>query len=941
MASAPIDLNPTAVQETGHSPAQSAGPSAEPSAVLALSAAPSYMPALDGLRALAVLAVIFYHANLPAWLPGGFLGVECFFVISGFLITSLLLAEWERNGRLNFSAFWLRRARRLLPALFLLLIGVLTYSVLFLPGEVAALRRDAGAAAVYVSNWYLIFSHQSYFEAVGRPPLLRHLWSLAVEEQFYLLWPLIFGGLMFVTRSASAEKRRRVALLLIIAGAIASSVLMAALYQPMADPSRPYYGTDTRAAGLLIGAALALLWAPGRARFGHESAAASLAQLPALLAAGAEPSALFPQPSVGAEASPATPAGAAVLLSRSSVVDTSPAIFAAGDADLTTSAGIDNSLAASAAMNPTAPDETAAVDLSLPTSPITDAGPPALAAGETETATSVTLDVAEPLETAAASYPLAPAPVVEATPSVGPSAPEPTPAPAHPFRLRVSLPLILDVVGLFALAGLFAAFFAMNEFQSFLYLGGFSLVSLATALVIAASVDTRARVLPRLLGWGPLRWIGLRSYGLYLWHWPVFQLTRPQLDLPLDGLPLFALRMAITLLVVELSYRLIEMPVRKGALGRAWQRWRESSGHRRARLTLQWVAAACALLVFGAVLGNSVVNAQPPPPPDYLAALASPLPGDPPGADPPALIPTPIATPQSAPGDSSAGQPVAAPTPQAVASASGAAAHPAPAAPVLVTVERPAAYAPHAGWPGGLRPVVLELSPRELLAAAEPGPATGSASLTSGSPSTGAPTTATTAGAAPAAGNPSRPLTLTLAQPAPLTSPLPLAAVQAPVTSTTATLRITAIGDSVMRGAAKQLLEAMPGMEIDANIGRLPWDVTGVVQAHLSAGNLRSVVVIHTGGNGIFTAQMLDQIMALLADRKRVVFLTVKVPRAWESYNNRMLEANVKRYPNAVLVDWRVDSLSHPEWFWGDAIHLREDGARVFARLIADAVFAP
>ena len=242
-----------------------------------------------------MLAVIFYHANLPPWLPGGFLGVECFFVISGFLITSLLLAEWERNGRLNFKAFWLRRARRLLPALFLLLIGVLTYCVIFLPGEVAALRRDAGAAAVYVSNWYLIFSHQSYFEAVGRPPLLRHLWSLAVEEQFYLLWPLIFSGLMLVNRAAGPEKRRRVALLIIIAGALASTALMAALYQPLVDPSRPYYGTDTRAAGLLIGAALALLWAPARARQSRRSSTAIPARALEVPAAEAVAAAAVPE----------------------------------------------------------------------------------------------------------------------------------------------------------------------------------------------------------------------------------------------------------------------------------------------------------------------------------------------------------------------------------------------------------------------------------------------------------------------------------------------------------------------------------------------------------------------------------------------------------------------------------------------------------------------
>ena len=436
----------------------------------------------------------------------------------------------------------------------------------------------------------------------------------------------------------------------------------------------------------------------------------------------------------------------------------------------------------------------------------------------------------------------------------------------------------------------------------------------------------------RVLGWGPLRWIGLRSYGLYLWHWPVFQLTRPQIDLPLDGLPLFALRMAITLLVVEFSYRLIEMPVRQGVLGRAWRGWRAASGERRTRLTIQWATAACVLLVFGAVLGNSVAGAQPPPPPDYLAALAAPLPGDATLADPtlgdPAIgdpsagtpAPAPLTSPLGVPGTPAAGGP--SPTPTAA----------------LVTVERLAGYAPPAGWPAGLRPVVLEIPLQQMLAAAESHLAASSASVKSGSPSTGA-----SAGATPAAGAaPSRPLTLTLAQPAPFTSPLPPgAAVQAPVTSTTATLRITAIGDSVMRGAAPQLLAAMPGMEIDAPIGRLPWHVADVVKAHIKAGTLRSVVVIHTGGNGLFTAQMLDQVMALLADRKRVVFLTVKVPREWESYNNRMLAANVGRYSNAVLLDWRADSLNHPEWFWGDAIHLREDGAKDFARLIANAVFAP
>ena len=143
----------------------------------------AHMPGLDGLRALSVIAVLLYHAEL-AWIPGGFLGVEVFFVISGYLITALLLAEWRQRGRIDLKTFWLRRARRLLPALYLTLVVTLALAVVFLPGEVAGLRRDAIAAFGYVTNWYLVFGHESYFEAIGRPSLLKHLWSLAVEEQF-------------------------------------------------------------------------------------------------------------------------------------------------------------------------------------------------------------------------------------------------------------------------------------------------------------------------------------------------------------------------------------------------------------------------------------------------------------------------------------------------------------------------------------------------------------------------------------------------------------------------------------------------------------------------------------------------------------------------------------------------------------------------------------
>src|SRR5215217_6687399 len=216
-----------------------------------------YVPGLDGLRALAVIAVLLYHAGLP-WIPGGFLGVEVFFVISGYLITALLLTEWRRLGRVDLKAFWLGRARRLLPALYLVLVVTLAYAVVFLPGEVAGLRGDVLAALGYVTNWYLVLGQESYFEAIGRPSLLKHLWSLAVEEQFYLIWPLVlaFGLSMGATR----WRRRRI-LILALAGAVTSALLMALLYRPEVDPSRIYFGTDTRATGLLVGAALAFVWA--------------------------------------------------------------------------------------------------------------------------------------------------------------------------------------------------------------------------------------------------------------------------------------------------------------------------------------------------------------------------------------------------------------------------------------------------------------------------------------------------------------------------------------------------------------------------------------------------------------------------------------------------------------------------------------------------------
>ncbi len=217
-----------------------------------------YLPGIDGLRGLAVLAVLAYHLD-ASWAAGGYLGVEVFFVVSGFLITSLLLAEHREQGFVDLLAFWRRRARRLLPAVFVLVGLVLAYAAVVLPaGELRRVRGDGIASLLYVQNWHAVFTEQPYFEAFGRPSPLRHLWSLAIEEQFYLLWPVLLPlGLRRIGR------RRTV---LAVTGAIVVSVLLMAGTADIAAPERAYYGTDTRLFGILGGALLAFAWRPQRAR---------------------------------------------------------------------------------------------------------------------------------------------------------------------------------------------------------------------------------------------------------------------------------------------------------------------------------------------------------------------------------------------------------------------------------------------------------------------------------------------------------------------------------------------------------------------------------------------------------------------------------------------------------------------------------------------------
>ena len=400
------------------------------------------MPGLDGLRAIAVLAVIAYHLNF-GWASGGLLGVGIFFTLSGYLITDILLTQWD-DKRLRLGDFWLRRARRLLPALFLMMIVVTLWVAIGHHSLLHELRGEVASAAIYVNNWWQISQHQSYFARFGPPSPLSHLWSLAVEEQFYLLWPwLLLAGVHLVReRRRPIRIRPRLAAVTLVLAA-ASAIEMAVLYHPTFDPTRIYDGTDTRAFGLLFGAALAMMW-PSR--------------------------------------------------------------------DLTTRVG-------------------------------------------------------------------------------------------HSARS------ILDAMGIVGLIAIGLLIWRTNQYSGFLYHGGIVLLSIATVLVIAAAAHPVSRV-GRAMGWEPLRWIGVRSYAIYLWHEPIIVLTTPVFGRAIDPLRA-ALQVGATFVIAALSWRYVEDPIRRGALKRIWAQARAVHWRPRALPQQLQIGLAASLLVL-VLVGVALAGVRPP-----------------------------------------------------------------------------------------------------------------------------------------------------------------------------------------------------------------------------------------------------------------------------------------------------------------------------------------
>lgn len=394
-----------------------------------------YMPGLDGLRALAVLAVIAYHLHTE-WAPGGLLGVTMFFVLSGYLITDILLAQWDRTGKFDMKDFWIRRAKRLLPAMLAVVLVTILWSLIVDRTRLPAMIGDVPAALLYYSNWWSIFHEVSYFQSFGPLSPLGHLWSLAVEEQFYIFWPILLGiGLIL------AQKNRG-KLALVLAGlALASALAMAIMYRPGEDPSRVYYGTDTRLFSLLIGAALAVVW------------------------------------------------------------------------------------------------------------------------------------------------------------------------PSRKLKTNISKSATktLDITATICLIVIAVLIFKSNDYGTFLYRGGMVLLSLATTILVAALAHPACR-LGRVLGTKPLRWIGARSYGLYLWHYPVIVLTTPLVNTGGPNMLRIVLQLIVSFVLAALSYRYIEQPVRTGEFGKWWRRVMKAPDVGRKRLA-GTLGGSVALVL---ILGFAMTRLAPP-----------------------------------------------------------------------------------------------------------------------------------------------------------------------------------------------------------------------------------------------------------------------------------------------------------------------------------------
>ena len=391
-----------------------------------------HVPAIDGLRAVAVIAVILYHLDF-SWIPGGFLGVDLFFVISGYVITRLLLDSIQRSGGLDLRAFYAARFRRLLPPL-LFMIFVTTIIVGFwAPDTMRRFLGDAPFAIFGAMNWWLIFRETDYFESIGRPALLQHTWSLGVEAQFYIVWPLI---LLLVLRYFGKKRIPFAALLIAITSGI--TLLIVSLQVDGSDASKVshvYFGTDTHSIGLFLGAALAVSWIPQNLQ---------------------------------------------------------------------------------------------------------------------ETVSRRAQD-------------------------------------------------FIDGIGVFGFLGIIAAFLFIDASDPTLYKIAFPLAGIFGVAILISIVHPASRFAP-ILSSKPFIWIGERSYAIYLWHWVIFQITRPEYDLEGSTWALYALRVLLVFALADISLRLVELPVRTGLI----DYWFKGMKYRTKRVQIRQKITVLLIVIFIAASSSTV-----------------------------------------------------------------------------------------------------------------------------------------------------------------------------------------------------------------------------------------------------------------------------------------------------------------------------------------------
>jgi peptidoglycan/LPS O-acetylase OafA/YrhL len=394
-----------------------------------------HIPAIDGLRAIAVAAVVFYHLGFP-WIPGGFLGVDLFFVISGYVITRLLLDSIARSGGLDLRGFYKARARRLLPPMIFMIVVTAFYVTIWAQDSVKRFLTDIPFSLTGTMNWWLVFKQQDYFEAIGRPPLLQHTWSLAVESQFYLIWPV----LLLLILKRFGKKVIPLAALVIALFSGTALFLVSLQLDASSSVSHVYFGTDTHSIGLFLGAALAVSWIPQN------------------------------------------------------------------------------------------------------------------------------------------------------------------------FKSEVSNKAqnFIDFIGVFGLVGILGSFLLIDASSPTAYKIAFPLAAIFGAAIITSIVHPASRFAPILQN-RVLLWVGERSYAIYLWHWVVFQITRPRVDIDGQDWALIALRILVVLALADISLKLVELPIRSGRV-EYWfkgMKYRTTSVRKRQKIAV--FSSISVLLVSLSVLSSVAV----------------------------------------------------------------------------------------------------------------------------------------------------------------------------------------------------------------------------------------------------------------------------------------------------------------------------------------------